>query len=267
MNCCKIQNVNLAFQVSHRTFAETTIVILYADIGNQYFKWSLGRLLGQFSSTLSGLEEYFERNLADFDDVTDAYFVSVARREVAERFSSLVESRWNFSPREVVPVAEQCGVKNCYKEINQLGADRWAALIGAWNITLGATIVIDCGTAVTVDALSADGEFIGGSIMPGIRLSHEALHRRAPGIIETPRLDPTIPAQSTEQAVSSGVVHAVAGGIETLIEKYQFFTGSGARLMITGGDADLIIQHSARKFECVPNLVLKGLTLIAESST
>ena len=242
-------------------------MILFADIGNQYFKWSLGDSNGAFKSELSDLEEHFKHQFTDVTDVTDAYFVCVAQREVAERFGYLVEAKWNFSPKEVVPVAEQCGVKNRYKEINQLGADRWAAVVGAWNITQGATIVIDCGTAVTVDALTADGEFIGGSIMPGIQLSHESLHRRAPGIMETPRLAPTIPAQSTEQAVSSGVVHGVVGGIEELLKRYRIITGELTRVIITGGDAELVMEHSSENYEYVFDLVFRGLALIAESST
>ena len=79
-------------------------------------------------------------------------------------------SRWSVTAHIVRPQAQQLGVKNLYRKPEQLGADRWAALIGARGLTGSAACVVDAGTAVTVEALSAKGEFLGGAIFPGLHL-------------------------------------------------------------------------------------------------
>lgn len=239
---------------------------LLVDIGNQYVKWSLGNKQGSFeSSPSSSLDLQFADQLRPLDGVTGVYFVNVAGREVSEKFRSWAGSIWNLDTVEVLPQPEQCGVKNHYRQTHQLGADRWAAAIGAWHTTRTATVFVDCGTAVTVDALSDSAEFVGGSIMPGIRLSQESLHRRAPGISESSDLMPaSIPARATVEAVSTGVIFSLVGGIELLVDKYCEITGESSRLLITGGDAQIIQKHASKKFEYVPNLVLEGLSKIAD---
>ncbi len=239
---------------------------LLVDIGNQYVKWSLGDKQGSFeSSPPSSLELYYKDQLRPLDGVTGVYFVNVTGRGVSEKFRNWARSIWNLDPVEIFPQLEQCGVKNRYRQINQLGADRWAAAIGAWHTTQTATVFVDCGTAVTVDALSDSAEFIGGSIMPGIRLSKESLYQRAPGISESSGGMPTgIPARATVEAVSTGVIFSLVGGIEILVDKYLEITGESSRLLITGGDAQIIQKHSSKNFEYVPNLVLEGLTKIAD---
>ncbi len=241
---------------------------LLVDIGNQYVKWSFGDQQGSFeSSPSSSLGLHFSDQLRPLDGVTGAYFVNVAGREVSEMFRNWVGSIWNLDSVEIVPQLEQCGVKNGYRQIHQLGADRWAAAIGAWHTTRTATIFVDCGTAVTVDALSDSAEFIGGSIMPGIRLSKESLYRRAPGISESSvRMPTSIPARATVEAVSTGVIFSLVGGIEVLVDKYREIVGESSRLLISGGDAQVIQKHSSKKFEYVPNLVLEGLSKIADSA-
>lgn len=239
---------------------------LLVDIGNQYLKWSSGNRNGAFRSSLTDLEKNFAGQLNGLDNVTDVLFVNVAGRDTSERFCEFVQSAWRITPTEVFPALEQCGLSNSYRQIDQLGADRWAAAIGAWHITRTATIIVDCGTAITVDALSASAEFVGGSIFPGIQLAHESLYRRAPGIERAPVLVPTMPARSTIEAISTGVVYGAVGGVESLIDRYHRIVGKASRLLITGGDAFVVQRHSAKSFEHVPDLVLKGLARIADST-
>ncbi len=241
---------------------------LLVDIGNQYAKWSFGDKQGSFeSSPPSSLELCFKEQLLPLDGVTAIYFVNVAGREASEKFRNWIWSVWNLDPVEILPQSEQCGVKNRYRQIHQLGADRWAAAIGAWHVTRTATVFVDCGTAITVDGLSESAEFIGGSIMPGKQLAKESLYRRAPGISETSGQMPTgIPARATVEAVSTGVIFSLVGGIEILVDKYREITGESSRLLITGGDAQIIQKHSSKQYEYVPNLVLEGLSKIADSA-
>ncbi len=239
---------------------------LLTDIGNQNVKWSVGDENGIFPSSLTDFDDNFSRQFEALDQVTHALFVNVTGHDTAQRFCSLVRSTWGIQADEAIPESERCGVRNCYRQARQLGPDRWVAAIGAWHITRTATIIVDCGTAITVDALSSAGEFLGGSILPGIRLAQESLHRRARGIEEVPVLTPSIPARSTIEAVSSGVLSSAVGGIELLIDRYSELTGPASRLLITGGDATLVQQHSDRAFEHIPDLVLQGLSRIAETT-
>ena len=128
-----------------------------------------------------------------------------------------------------------------------------------------AAVIVDCGTAVTVDAITAKGEFIGGSILPGFELARDSLWQRAPGIREFHALSPELPAQSTVEAVSSGVVYTTVGGVELLVHKYSELVGSDPKLLLTGGTCSLIAEHSAYNFEMVSNLTLLGLEVISKT--
>ncbi|MDE0310346.1 MAG: type III pantothenate kinase [Acidiferrobacterales bacterium] len=239
---------------------------LLVDIGNQYVKWLFGDRHGSFDS--SSLESCITEYLRPLGGVTGIYFVNVAGTDVSERFRNCVRPIWGLDPVEIFSQPEQCGVKNCYRQVHQLGADRWVAAIAAWHTTRTATIIVDCGTAVTVDALSDSAEFIGGSIMPGIGLAMDSLYRRAPGVRESSdQMPAVIPATATTEAVATGVIFSSVGGIELLVDKYREVAGESSRLLITGGDAPIIQQHTSKKFEYMPNLVLEGISIIADSTS
>ena len=108
---------------------------------------------------------------------------NVAGADAQRTLQTWVQNHWPAATlRLVVAVAAQLGVKNGYREPARLGSDRWAALIGAHMRGPGPLCVVDCGTAITLDALNTAGEFVGGVILPGITLARQALLARAPGI-------------------------------------------------------------------------------------
>jgi type III pantothenate kinase len=236
---------------------------LLVDIGNQNLKWSFGEALGSFPSSLAKFADNFDKCFGQLENVTDLAFVNVAGRNTENILKDLTRTKWGIHATKVLPALEQCGVRNGYRNINELGADRWAALVGAWSLNSTASIVVDCGTAITIDALSFDGEFVGGSIVPGFRLSQGALWRNAPGIEEFVDLNPALPARSTIEAVSSGVVYGIVGGVDRLIEKYRNIVGGESQLVLTGGDAQFVQKNSTFKFLSVPHLVLFGIDVIA----
>src|SRR5262245_47551708 len=115
---------------------------------------------------------------------------------------------------------ERCGVKNHYERPEQLGPDRWAALVAARGLHAGAALVVNAGTATTVDMLSADGTFVGGAILPGVELMRFVLHEhtgRLPiqqGVLrEMPR--------NTLDAIETGCRHAQAGAVERLYREFS----------------------------------------------
>lgn len=233
---------------------------LLLDAGNTRLKWGLHAGAG-----------WLEQGALDYDAL-DALPACWARHGVPEMalganvagaqrgariaacLAPYMAFSWNAS------TAEQCGVRNGYVQPARLGADRWAALIGAHGIHPGACLVVMAGTATTVDLLAEDGEFLGGVILPGFDLMRRSLARdtaqlpfAAGAYEEYPR--------STEDAIFSGCSEAQAGAVERLFRR---LAGRPAPLcLLSGGASDAIAAHLELPLRRVNNLVLEGLAQIA----
>ena len=167
--------------------------------------------------------------------------------------------------RFVKSAQSQCGVRNSYDDAAQLGPDRWAALIAARQIHRGACVVINAGTTLTVDALAADGVFLGGMIVAGTDMMRAALARG------TARLRPRggrfafFPA-NTEDAIESGAANALAGAIERMMRFMEQAGQDRPLAIVSGGAAHLVAPQLNGTVEVVDNLVLEGLVRIALES-
>lgn len=165
-------------------------------------------------------------------------------------------------------VAALGGVRNGYREPGRLGCDRFAALIGARSLRPDqALIVATCGTATTVDALAADGRFLGGMILPGPGLMAGALAR---GTAQLPPPAPTAPppvampilfADNTEAAIGAGCLAAQAGAIAQAVQAH-----GDAQCLLAGGAAAWIAPYLTIPFTLADNLVLIGLQAVASPS-
>ena len=191
-----------------------------------------------------------------------AVIANVAGEAVAQRLAAVVgeaaDVRW------VGGRAEQCGVRSSYAEPAQLGPDRWAALIGARHLFAGPCVVVNAGTTMTVDALSADSIFLGGCIVPGFELMRSALD------VNTARLRKRDGAFSffpdnTGDAIASGALNALAGTIDRMC-RYVVETGEEEPLVVlSGGNAQLLAPLLNGRVQVVDNLVLEGLLRIGTS--
>ena len=144
-----------------------------------------------------------------------------------------------------------------------VGVDRLLAALSAFRRAGGACIVVDAGTVLTVDAVSADGGFQGGAIFPGLEMIARAL---AEGTALLPRVDlpseAPLVGKNTREAISAGLVHGVRGAVAALVEGARETVGREAAVFLTGGDAALLAPHlPAVLREVVPNLVLEGLVI------
>lgn len=148
-----------------------------------------------------------------------------------------------------------CGVSNAYDNPEQLGADRWAALIGARSLHVGPALVVMAGTATTIDVLDADGTFRGGLILPGLDLMRAALARNTAGLPEARGQYREIPT-NTDDAIVSGSVHATLGAIERMARRLP---ESGFCTILSGGAAEALAPHLALPLRVVDYLVLEGL--------
>ncbi len=239
-------------------------MMLLLDIGNSRIKWALveeGRQLqlGALDhSALASLQQVFARI-----SVPSRILVSnVAGEEVAERVRELCAA-WARPVEFVQAKPEQCGVRNGYAHPQRLGSDRWVALIAAWHDVHDACLVVNCGTATTVDALSARGEFLGGLILPGVDMMQGSL---AAGTAQLEAREGALKdfPLDTADAIHSGAVRATLGAIESQFLLLRAKEAS-ACCVLSGGAALKVMPHLSIAFDHVDNLVLRGLQIIGES--
>jgi len=238
-------------------------MIVEIDVGNTFLKWRLrdhadGSLCSGRALTQDPLEPLF----AQWGGAVDAVWIaSVASdafdRRLAER---LVASGYPV-PRFARTEAAAAGVTNSYADPSAMGVDRWLAMLAARQRAAVPCCVVDCGSAITIDYLTADGRHLGGYILPGMRLLQQALlGNTARVFVDRPvtAFDPS-PGCNTSDAVTHGadfIFDAIQLRVKQSLE-------GGMALYITGGDGELF-RRLVGCGEWVPDLVLDGLSLALE---
>ncbi|PKO60687.1 MAG: type III pantothenate kinase [Betaproteobacteria bacterium HGW-Betaproteobacteria-17] len=233
---------------------------LLIDAGNSCLKWAVVED-GQWRA--QGRSDY-----ADWTDLkahltaaTPCFIASVARPAHEQALAPLLAAAGS-SAQWLTAEAEFAGVKNRYLNPQQLGADRWMGLIAARQRTREAVLVVSVGTAMTVDALAADGVFLGGVIVPGVRLMRQALQQGTARVADAPGHWQAFP-RSTADAVESGIVAALCGAIEQQYARLAGASETVPHCLLTGGDAGMVLPHLALPAEQVPPLVLEGVDAVA----
>lgn len=153
------------------------------------------------------------------------------------------------------------GVINRYTDFSQLGSDRFASLIGARTLFPDENLVIaTCGTATTIDTMTSDGVFIGGMILPGLRLMADALSGNTAHLPDIGQLTEEVPAFATDtaSAIRNGCMTAQAGAIEHAVTVHARHLGN-IRCILSGGAAKQVISCLSIPAQIVDNLVLIGL--------
>lgn len=237
--------------------------ILAVDAGNSRIKWGLhdssgwvaqswiattdAPTLGEAWSTLKRPDALIVSNVA-------GGAVGKTLRDAAEKLGVRLEL--------IASQAHQCGVRSSYDEPAQLGPDRWAALIGAWHLCGGPSVVVNVGTTMTADALSRDGVFLGGVIVAGVDLMRSALAQSTAGLkLEQGRY--TYFPATTADAIMSGAINALAGAIERM-QRFMHEAGEAEPgIVLSGGAAPAVERALNGRVEVVDNLVLVGLLRIA----
>lgn len=235
--------------------------LLVIDIGNTRCKWAAienGQWLTQGvvqNLALLDLSVAF----ANLPQPSRILVANVAGAKVAQTLVRLL-AIWQVVPEFVVATGAQAGVTNGYDDPAQLGCDRWAALIAAWHQVGDACLVVNCGTATTIDALSPRGEFLGGLILPGIDLMRQSLAQGAAQLTCSAGAVADFP-RNTADAILSGVIKATAGAID----RQSALLGNKVPCLLSGGAAELVRPQLACYAIPVENLVLIGLQIIGET--
>ncbi len=247
---------------------------LLMDIGNTRLKWGVldrGAIrrtghISQDKIRTEGLTALTSRLPRDVEAVMAS---NVAGTSFATRISGVVGMHCNCDMRFARTQRSACGVTNSYRQPRQLGVDRWVAMIGAWSEIGAACLVIDAGTAVTIDALDDEGQHLGGQILPGVTLMADALADRTSDIPQTRRKASIASAgmemfaNTTSAAVAHGALNAVLGAIERAANAMRD-SGLEPTLVLTGGDASRILKSLGTEPLHRPHLVLQGLATLLE---
>jgi len=244
-------------------------VILVLDCGNSRLKWGLAGPHGWVSLGNVPNQEIGTLALRDWQNLprpARVVGVNVAGEATRVRVEAQLV-RWRTAPEWLIAGEEAGGVYNRYARPSQLGADRWAALIAARRragdeLFPSSCVVVNAGTAVTVDALDSEGVFRGGVILPGLNLMLHALAENTAALRMPPGRYHDFPI-NTADALASGAMQAVCGAIEQMRRRLDT-DGPVPKAFLSGGAAADIAPHLTAPVEVVDNLVLEGVLALAE---
>lgn len=240
-------------------------MILELDVGNTRIKW---RQVEHASSALAA-----EGHVPGFNElillpelsqpVEMVRMCSVRSGDFNHKFRAWVKEKYSLD-LQFAEVSQSCGgVSNQYTDLSRLGVDRWLAMLAAYRRAGGACIVVDAGTAFTIDVVDAGGLHLGGYIIPGLELMRSSIEQNT-----AIRLDPDYSlmseslGHSTEEAVFNGTLAALVAAINMQVDFVRGELNWCGKVYFSGGDAGLLHKHAAiPESEIVPSLVFDGLSI------
>lgn len=256
-------------------------MLLTIDAGNTRTKWAIFNADGVMQHYGACLNDAL--GTADFSPSLLGYERVIISNVAGEQHAaSLTEklSTYTIPVRWIKASSEACGVINLYAKPQTLGSDRWAALISAWHRQQTPCVVVNAGTAVTIDALNLhtndhpqQGEFIGGLILPGLSLMQQSLGL-ATAQLPTELAESTLATQThtdlfatnTKDAIRSGTIHGIVGAITLMAQALHTQSKQLPAIIISGGNAKVMHEylstHVTNPITIVDNLVLQGLFLL-----
>ena len=239
------------------------------DVGNTRLKWALyetphpaAALLAQGAEFLDHIDRLSDTAWARLPAPSRMLGCVVAGHAVKRRVEEQMEL-WDAPPQWVVSSAREAGLTNGYDHPTRLGCDRWVAMIGARQRMLAQgparpLVVVMVGTAVTVEAIDAEGRFLGGLILPGHGIMLRALESGTAGL-HVPTGEVRLFPTNTSDALTSGGTYAIAGAVERMVQHIIAHCGAEPACMMTGGAGWKMAPSMTRPFELVDNLIFDGL--------
>jgi len=260
-------------------------MLLTIDAGNTRTKWAVFNTDGVVTNYGACLNH--ELSTVNFQPAYLGYsrvtISNVAGRQHANLLTEIL-APYALPVRWIKASSQACSVINHYTSPESLGSDRWAALIAAWHIKQSPCIVVNAGTAVTIDALNVHpnntqvnneslGAFIGGLILPGLSLMQQSLGLATAQLPKelaestlTTQTHTDIFATNTADAIQSGAIHAIVGAITLMAQTLHMQSKQTPTIIISGGNAQVIYKYMVTRVtspvSIVDNLVLQGLFLL-----
>lgn len=172
----------------------------------------------------------------------------------------------------VIGRGTKTGIRINYDRPQDVGADRIVDAVAAFNLYNGPSIVVDFGTATVFDAVSGEGEYLGGAIAPGVMLAAEALYQRTSQLrrVELKAPEKAI-GRNTTAAMQSGLLYGYVSLVEGMVRRFQselsLAPGDGGNVIATGGLAELIARETRVFTEVNPDLTLVGLKILHQMNS
>jgi type III pantothenate kinase len=226
--------------------------------------WRLGTVQSATADELAGtISRLLELDDLSFESL-DGAIVSTVVPQLGPEYEHLTERYLGRACLLVGPTLKT-GMPILVDNPHELGADRLVNAVAAYDKVHGACVVVDFGTALTFDPVSADGEYLGGIIAPGVEISMEALTNRAAAL---PKIDLAEPraliGKTTIDAIRSGVVYGYAGQVDGIVRRLRAEMGADIETIATGGLAEHIVPFTEEIDETDDLLTLTGLRLLHE---
>jgi type III pantothenate kinase len=246
-------------------------VDVVVDVGNTRIKWGRcgeDRVLARVSLPPDGPRAWAAQATEWDLPIPLCWAVSGVHPERRDRFVEWLRQRGDMVI--VLDNGDQLPISVKVEKPQAVGIDRLLDAVAARFLggRADAIVVIDAGTAVTVDLLTSDGAFVGGAIFPGLRLMAGVLHEHTAllPLIDITHPNPALPGKDTAAAIRAGVYWAVVGGIKALIRQLLGQVDSRrGKVFITGGDAGLLLPVLDPSVEYWPTLTLEGIRIAAEA--
>ena len=255
---------------------------LLLDLGNSRCKYAIVEKgeVKQYEAQNYGPfgKLYSVKSLSDkYSNAEEVVISSVLSEELNSQISEALLRGAVKNVFFLAPAENSFSVKLVYANPSSMGVDRVAALIGAKDKYSGKCCIVDCGTAITIDALDAEGAHQGGVIFPGIKIMQKALldntkiatgdAKVVPEFMPELKQEPAfnVLSDTTEDAIHTGSISAVVGGIEYVVNKMSSDYDDFDQIVITGGNAEQIKPYLTRQAVIDDTLVLDGLKVVSES--
>jgi type III pantothenate kinase len=243
--------------------------ILLLDIGNTNLKWTWLQdgNLGEITTVCHKGQEIAHLAAGEWSTIStpgDVYISSVALQSMEQSLADWMDQQWGLEPKFIRSSTQACGVTNSYAEPERLGVDRWLSMIALHAKLPGPTSVVDCGSAVTIDAIGLNGQHLGGLILPGFGMMHQSLVEHTSLVFESQVKSDGMLATDTETAIAAGGVLAVAALVEQIQQEVAAELDAAVDLVLTGGDAEVLQQALRIPCRIERNLVMQGLVEIIE---
>lgn len=248
---------------------------LFLDIGNSRIKWAQTTKSGYefigvetLDDVVNSIDELFFDSVSQPDAV---YYTAVGCAKKIDEIKSAIQSVWQLIPIQLSSQKSCCGLESGYDDFHLLGADRWMAMQGALSHTSDPFVVIDLGTAITVDPVM-EGKHLGGFIVPGLTSLRCALSKdtadlnlflepSADNATEQSSLLPT----TTEMAILAGTMYMCASFLNQVIADLNSQLKTELKVFLTGGDAKQFKHLIDAKTFVEEDLVLQGMVSVVES--
>ncbi len=209
------------------------------------------------------VKDLFSLGGLDFERI-DGVIISTVVPPLLPIMAAMSRKYFRLEPM-VVTSELRTGITLRYDNPREIGADRIVNAAAAFRLYGGPLIIVDFGTATTFCAITKAGEYLGGAIVPGVKISAEALYQRA---AKLPRVElakpPTVIGRDTITAMQAGILYGYAGLVDGIVKRMKKEFAVDARVIATGGLAELVAPETSSVSEVRPNLTLEGLRLLYE---